>query len=222
MLSGTSLLTLPLAFLGGFLASISPCALSNVGILLSYVGQGKRSKSSINGVVFSYLIGLLLSFVIIGVITATLGMLLSSYIRYVYIVLGIILIISALSMSGLFAKKDEPMMCSIEEPKVKKQGKVGAFFLGLLGGLIASPCATPTLIAVLSMVSVQASLPIGIFSLLLYGIGIALVPCLIALFYSKLSQKFESIQSSNVYKKVNLVVSLFIFGLGLYLFYLGV
>ena len=53
----------------------------------------------------------------------------------------------------------------------QKKGIVGAFLMGILGGIFSSPCSTPVLIALLAIVAGEGNLIWGILLMLLYSIG---------------------------------------------------
>jgi cytochrome c biogenesis protein CcdA len=53
----------------------------------------------------------------------------------------------------------------------KERGVLGALLAGVLGGFFASPCATPVLVVLLTMVAKKGNLLWGILLLLLYSIG---------------------------------------------------
>ena len=55
--------------------------------------------------------------------------------------------------------------------KNTRQGFVGAFIAGILGGVFSSPCSTQVLIALLAIVAGKRSIFWGILLLLMYSIG---------------------------------------------------
>ncbi|EFC91019.1 cytochrome c biogenesis protein transmembrane region [Dethiosulfovibrio peptidovorans DSM 11002] len=55
--------------------------------------------------------------------------------------------------------------------KNTKTGYIGAFLAGVLGGLFSSPCATPVLVVLLSIVAGSGDIGHGVMLLLLYSLG---------------------------------------------------
>jgi cytochrome c biogenesis protein CcdA len=55
--------------------------------------------------------------------------------------------------------------------KTKHKGVLGAFLLGLLFGMVSSPCATPVLAVILAFVATKARIVYGISLLFVYAIG---------------------------------------------------
>jgi cytochrome c biogenesis protein CcdA len=55
--------------------------------------------------------------------------------------------------------------------KPKKGGLVGAFLLGLFFGVVSSPCATPGLVVVLTLVATKGQVLYGTALLFTYAVG---------------------------------------------------
>ena len=55
--------------------------------------------------------------------------------------------------------------------RVKKQGYVGAFLLGLLFGVVSTPCAVPILAVLLAFVAEKGNVLYGGFLLFVYALG---------------------------------------------------
>jgi cytochrome c-type biogenesis protein len=62
---------------------------------------------------------------------------------------------------------------------VRKAGPGGSLIMGLLFGLVASPCATPVLAVIITYAAVQAEPVYGSSLLFIYGIGHG-IPLLVA------------------------------------------
>jgi cytochrome c biogenesis protein CcdA len=55
--------------------------------------------------------------------------------------------------------------------RVKKQGYIGAFLLGLLFGVVSTPCAVPILAVLLAFVAEKGNVIYGGFLLFVYALG---------------------------------------------------
>lgn len=157
-----------LALLAGVLTSFTPCSLANVPLIIGYVG-GMKEKNAKTGfrlsVIFS--LGTALTFVSLGVIATSAGRMLGNSSTIWYLVLGVLMILMALQTWEVY--QFIPSMNLIAKSKVK--GSIGAFIAGVLGGIFASPCSTPVLIALLSIVAGKGSLIWGILLMFLYSLG---------------------------------------------------
>jgi cytochrome c biogenesis protein CcdA len=151
------------------------------------------------------------------VIAATAGSLMGTSASWWYLVLGVLMVLMALQMWGIF----EIIPSSYLLAKNTKKGHAGAFIAGILGGVFSSPCSTPVLIALLAIVAGKGSLAWGVLLLLLYSIGHGILAVIAGTsigFVQKLSQSEKYGKASTILKIVMGGVILLI---GFYLFYLG-
>lgn len=157
-----------LALLAGILTSFTPCSLANVPLIIGYVG-GMKEKNAKTGfrlsVIFS--LGTALTFVTLGVIATQAGRMLGTSSTIWYLILGVLMILMALQTWEVY--QFIPSMNLITKSKMK--GSIGAFIAGILGGIFASPCSTPVLIALLSIVAGKGNLIWGILLMFLYSLG---------------------------------------------------
>jgi cytochrome c biogenesis protein CcdA len=72
-----------------------------------------------------------------------------------------------LQLLGIF-KWNIPVPTGI---RVKKQGYIGAFLLGLLFGVVSTPCAVPILAVLLAFVAEKGNVLYGGFLLFVYALG---------------------------------------------------
>jgi cytochrome c biogenesis protein CcdA len=83
-----------------------------------------------------------------------------------YAVAGICLFMG-LHLVGL-VKLNFPVPAGI---RIKKQGYIGAFLLGLLFGIVSTPCAVPILAVLLAFVAEKGNVVYGAFLLFVYALG---------------------------------------------------
>lgn len=157
-----------LALLAGVLTSFTPCSLANVPLIIGYVG-GMKEKNAKTGfklsIIFS--LGTAVTFVTLGVIATSAGRMLGNSSNIWYLILGVLMVLMALQTWEVY--QFIPSMNLISKSKVK--GSIGAFIAGILGGIFASPCSTPVLIALLSIVAGNGNLLWGILLMFLYSLG---------------------------------------------------
>jgi cytochrome c biogenesis protein CcdA len=105
--------------------------------------------------------------------------------------------------------------------KNTKKGGIGAFVAGLLGGIFSSPCATPVLIVLLAIVSIQGNILWGILLFVLYSIGHGVLS-VIAGTSLGFVQKLAANEKYGKFSKIlTIVMGFLILAMGLYMFYLG-
>ena len=156
------------ALLAGVLTSFTPCALSSVPLIIGYVGgyAGDDVKRAFRySLVFC--VGLTITFTALGTAASLMGRLMQTAGSWWYIVLGVLMVLMALQTFEII--NIIPQSSALN--KNKKKGYVGAVLMGMLGGLFASPCATPVLIVLLTIVAHQGNLVWGIVLLLIYSAG---------------------------------------------------
>lgn len=207
-----------LALLAGVLTSFTPCSLANVPLIIGYVG-GMKEKNTKNAFRYSVIfsLGTALTFVSLGLIATQAGRLLGTSSRIWNLLLGILMVLMALQTWEVF--QFIPSMNLISKSKVK--GSIGAFLAGILGGIFASPCSTPVLIALLAIVAGKGSLLWGILLMFLYSLGHSFLVII-----AGTSMSFvKKISGSDGYNKLGTVLKIVmgsgILLIGLYMFWLA-
>jgi cytochrome c-type biogenesis protein len=161
-------LAFPLCFLGGLISSASPCVLAMIPLVMGFVGGyagGSQKKAVQYSLIFT--LGLTVTFVALGIIAALLGTLfgnIGSFWKYAVPVLAILL---GLQLWGLFQFNS-----SISDKFLpRKKAFLGAFLMGLVFGIIASPCATPVLGVILTFAAAKQDIAYSGGLLLAYALG---------------------------------------------------
>lgn len=157
-----------LALFAGVLTSFTPCSLSSVPLVISYVsGSGNRDTRKAFGYSVIFAIGTAITFLILGIIASSAGKLIGISSPIWYCILGILMVLMALQTWGILNLiPSANLLC-----KNRKRGWTGAFIAGILAGIFASPCSTPVLIALLGIIAGKGNLAWGILLMLLYSIG---------------------------------------------------
>jgi len=162
-------------FLAGVLSSASPCVLATIPLVVGFVGgyaDGDRLKAFRYSLAFIF--GLSLTFTAFGAAAGLLGTMFGTLGGRWYLIAGAIALVMGGQMMGLY----EIPLPVRPDYKPKKGGLVGAFLLGLFFGIVSSPCATPVLVVLLTLVASKAQVLYGIALLFCYAIG----HCLLMLF----------------------------------------
>lgn len=221
VISDNTILAVILSFFAGVVASFSPCTLSSIPLLIGYVqGNGvKDDKKALRySIIFS--IGIALTFTSIGVITAIIGKAFLGAGKFWYIILALIMIISGLQVMNVinfFGDKKEA--CKI--PK-KREGFLEIFFLGIVSGVLASPCATPIMAAIIAFIAASGNLPLGVIMLLMYSMGHSVLIILAGTSFGLVEKIAYSEKGQKLGTILKNILGCIIILVGLYLFYLGV
>ena len=156
-------------FLGGVTTALNPCVLAMIPLLMGVVAGNRETTTLRRSLVFSlfFVLGLAITFTVLGLISALMGRMFGNIGQFwKYLVAGVCLIMG-LNLLGLL-KINFPVPAGL---KVKKQGYVGAFLLGLLFGVVSTPCAVPILAVLLAFVAEKGNVLYGGFLLFIYALG---------------------------------------------------
>lgn len=179
------LITLGLFVLLGLGLAFTPCVFPMYPILSSIiVGAGKKQMDTSRALFLSiiYVQGMAITYSLLGLVVASAGVkfqaaLQSEIVLIVFIVLFVLL---AIAMFGGY----EIQLPSKWQEKLngvsnsQKQGNpVGVFIMGIISGLVASPCTTAPLTAILLVIAQTGDLVLGFSALyaLSIGMGIPLI-----------------------------------------------
>jgi cytochrome c biogenesis protein CcdA len=162
-------------FLAGVVSSASPCVLATIPLVVGFVGgysDGDRGKAFRYSLVF--ILGLSLTFTMFGAAAGLLGTMFGTLGGKWYLIAGMVALVMGGQLMGLY----EIRLPVKRDFKPKQGGIIGAFLLGLFFGVVSSPCATPVLVVLLTLVAGKGQVLYGITLLFCYAIG----HCLLMLF----------------------------------------
>jgi cytochrome c-type biogenesis protein len=189
ILSQSAWVAYALVFAGGVVTSIGPCNVAMVPLLVSYVGgttMPTRRRSFVLSLGFA--LGLATTFMLLGVVAALVGGLIDGAAGIGYYLVAAVCFALGLQMLGALEITVPGGFARLRE-RVGWRGLPGALALGLVSGLVASQCATPVLLAVLTYVMVQqAALAYGASLLFVYALGRGLPIVLAGTFTAALKQ----------------------------------
>jgi cytochrome c-type biogenesis protein len=207
-----------LALFAGILTSFMPCSLSSVPLVIGYVGgyAGNDTKKAFRySLVFC--LGMSVTFAALGTAASLLGKMVQGTGSWWFIVLGVLMVLMALQTWELVNIIPQPGVMD----RHKRRGYIGAALAGLLGGLFASPCATPVLVALLAMVAKEGNLLWGILLLLMYSLGHSALIMIAGTSVGFVKKVSSSEKYGRFNKLFKIVMGILILLLGLYMFYLG-
>ena len=218
IISANILLAPLLALLAGVLTAFTPCALSTVPLVIGYVGgTGQKNTKRAFALSVTFAAGMSVTFTALGVTASLLGKFMQGAGKWWYLILGVLMALMALQTWEIF--NFIPSTNAIS--KNKRRGFVGALLAGILGGLFASPCATPVLVVLLAFVAKEGRILLGVSLLLLYSLGhstLVLVAGTSVGFVKKLSASERYGKFSTALK---IIMGTLILMIAFYMFYLG-
>lgn len=218
LLSQNIWLAFIMALVAGLISSFSPCVLSTVPLIIGYVGgyAGDDQKRALKYSVL-FCLGLVLTFTALGAASALLGKMMIGAGKWWYFLLAVIMTAAGLQLLGIF--QFTPRSCRMPS---RRGGLLGAFLLGIVGGILSSPCATPVLVAILAFVAGKGNIYLGIGLLAVYSIGhcaLLLIAGTSVGFVNKLALSQRTAKWGRVLKGF---LGIMMITLAFYLFYLGI
>ncbi len=197
----------PIAFIGGLVASISPCILGMLPLNLSYIGAAKlTSRVAALRIASMFVLGVIAVNVALGLVSSLFFTLFVQYRASVNIGVGALTILMGLWMAGL-VRLPTPQIGT----RIAPGG--GSFIVGVVFALIASPCASPILVFVLGAVSVAGSPIRAVSAMTLYTVGYTLVLFLASLFAAVATASRRILAHSDLVSRIAAALLIFI-GIG--------
>ncbi|NQZ80434.1 MAG: protein-disulfide reductase DsbD [Colwellia sp.] len=175
------LLTLLAFFVGGLLLSFTPCVFPMYPILTGIIvgaGKGLTTKKAFT-LSFFYVQGMAITYTILGIVVALAGAQFQAVFQhpYVLIALSALFIFLALSMFGIFnlalPSSWQNKLNNISNSQ--KGGSIaGVVMMGVISGLVASPCTTAPLTGALLYISQTGDVFLGASALYALSLGMGL------------------------------------------------
>jgi cytochrome c-type biogenesis protein len=186
---GSLPLLFTLSFLGGLIASISPCSLAMLPIIVGYVGgYSKNSPAKTFVQMLFFVFGSAIVFSTIGIVCAITGKVFVSFAGgYFGIIIAGIILVMGLKLLGVL---DFELPVIIKELP-KREGTNNILYPVILGAFFAlagTPCSTPILAGIMAFASLSASITQAILMLFLFALGQGLILILAGFLTAHLKQ----------------------------------
>lgn len=173
-----------LIFLGGVAMSFTPCLYPMIPITISFIGG--RSKGKLSGFILSlfFVLGIALTYSILGVLAAQTGALFGSAMQStpVLLLVAAVLFIMGISMLGAF---DIALSSSAQtrlQGGARRGGFLGAILMGMVTGLVASPCVGPVVIVLLTWIAKAGNVFLGFWLMFTFAVGMGMLFLLLGTF----------------------------------------
>jgi len=205
-------------FFGGVTTALNPCVLAMVPLLMSVVAGNRETTTLRRSLFFSlfFVLGLAVTFTAMGLVSALMGRMfgdVGGFWRYA--VAGVCLLMG-LHLLGVI-RWNLPAPAGF---RVKAQGSIGAFLLGLLFGVVSTPCAVPILAVLLAFVAEKGNILYGAFLLFVYALGHSALVLVAGTSVGAAKGLLESKGLRNAHAVVQKVAGILIIGIGLYFLFI--
>lgn len=206
-----------ISFFAGILASLSPCSLGVLPLIIGYVGgYSKENNKRLLIQMLSFSFGLSLVLSIIGVLCAITGRAFTGFASPILILIfASVIIIMGLNLLGLI---------DINFPAIVKkmpQNKSGSLFIlpflvGTFFALASSPCSSPILASIMALAAISTSIIFSITLLFSFAIGQCIIIIVFALFTSTLKHTGTLVKYSEILMKV---CGIILIAAGIFIYY---
>lgn len=221
-----------LSLAAGIVTSFTPCSLSAVPMVLAYVGAASDNKKRAFRLSAVMALGMAAAFAVFGSVASAIGHAMHEMGHWWHVLLGILMVIMALQVWGVIhllpgdehedCGHDEDCECHSHGKKkfIKGTGYGGAFLTGALGGVFASHCATPVMLALLTMVlEAGRGLWWGILLMVLYALGHSVLLLAAGTSYGAVEEVMNRPGSKKLGKILRVAVGILIFAIGIGMFF---
>jgi len=179
---GTTLSAHPLAalgavFAGGVLTSLTPCLYPMIPVTVSIIGGNatatRRTRRML--LALAYVVGLAAAYASLGLIAGLSGTLFGSISTnpWTLFAMGNVMLLAAAMMAEVIPVPI-PQRLRDRTATMGEGGRfAGALVMGIVSGLVASPCGAPVMAAILTWVSSTKSAWLGFLYLFVFSLGMS-------------------------------------------------
>ena len=205
------------SFAGGIIASISPCSLAMLPLIIGYVG-GYSKETPIRTFIqlCCFILGTAIVFSVIGIICAITGSVFASALGgYFTLIIASLLIVMGLKITEIL---DFEMPVIIKSMPVNNTNSLFLYpiLLGIAFALAGTPCSTPILAGIMAFAAMGKSLFAAVLMLFLFALGQGIILIIAGLFTSSLKNIKQHSNITNVVTKISGILLIIV---GIYLYY---
>ncbi len=208
------LLSFAIAYVGGILASLTPCIYPMIPITAGVIGHSNIGGSKLRGFTLSvaYITGMAITYAALGVFAAATGRFFGTVNSspWTFLLVGNIILFFGLGMLEVI------QIPYLSTPiTAKGKGTPAVFVAGALSALVAGPCTAPVLGILLTYVASTQKIVLGGLLLFIFSLGMGTLLLAVGTFASILTAMPRSGPWMVVIKKI---MGLLMIGLALFLF----
>jgi len=164
LLRGSLLEVLVAVAFAGAVASLSSCTIARLPVLLGLVSSNSSSKHRGFFLSIAFSCGLIISYTVIGMLFGAIANIASKLVaisEYLYLILGIMMIIGGLFFAGLVSFGSGGIAANCEKAVKSVKTIPSAFIFGILFAFLempACPCCGAVLLLIASLIAIKGSL----------------------------------------------------------------
>ncbi len=213
----TWLFMFAVAFAGGVVASVSPCSLAMLPLMIGYVGGCSKETPYRTFVqLCCFILGTAIVFTVIGVICAVTGSVFASVFGgYFTLIMASILLIIGLKIIGILDFEIPVIIKSMPQNNTSSLF-VYPLLLGVAFALAGTPCSTPILAGIMVFAAMGKNLLAAVIMLFLFAVGQGLILIVAGMFTSGLKNIKKFACYTDGLMKISGVLLILV---SLYLFY---
>ena len=198
------------------MASLSPCGIGMLPVVVSYIGASPEQKTSKSLLQITFFIlGLAVSLTAIGIIAALTGSVFGAGNRvYFILILSSLILIFGLNLIGVI-DINFPVLVKKFPQSDKHNAITYPFVLGLVFAFATTPCSTPILAGIMAAASLSTNIAYAALMLFLFSLGQGMIILVAGLFTSVLKNLKYFAQFADVLTKISGIIlilfSIFLF-----------
>ena len=205
-----------ISFLGGLIASVSPCSLSMLPLIVGYVGGYSDEKpTKILVQMLFFVLGASIVFSIIGIICALTGKIFVGNPYFSLIVASIILIMG-LNIVGVLEFQMPVLIKEIPQNNFNNDF-LYPILLGAVFAIIGTPCSTPILASIMAFASMSANIVQSVLMLFLFSLGQGLILIFAGWLTSKIKSSGEKFY--NFSEKIMKISGILLILIAIFIYY---
>ena len=175
------------SFAGGVIASISPCSLAMLPLIIGYVGGYSKEKPFRTFLqLCCFIFGTAIVFTLIGIACALTGNVFASAIGgYFTVIIASLLLVMGLKLLDVL-DIETPTIIKSMPTNTTNSIFVYPILLGITFALAGTPCSTPILAGIMAFAAIGKNLSLAILMLFLFALGQGIILIIAGLFTSSL------------------------------------
>ncbi len=205
------------SFAGGVIASISPCSLAMLPLIVGYVGGYSKETPFRTFIQLCFFIfGTAIVFSVIGIICAITGSVFASALGgYFTIIMASLLMVMGLKIAGVL---DFEIPVIIKAMPVNSANSLFIYpiLLGITFALAGTPCSTPILAGIMAFAAMGKNLIAAVIMLFLFALGQGLILIIAGIFTSTLKNLKKAAGFTDTLMKISGVLLILV---AVYLYY---
>ena len=205
------------AFAGGVIASISPCSLAMLPLIIGYVGGCSKETPFRTFIQLScFIFGTAIVFTVIGLICAITGSVFASVLGgYFTLIMASLLLVIGLKITEILDFEIPVIIKSMPQNNTSSL-VIYPILLGIAFALAGTPCSTPILAGIMVFAAMGKNLPAAVIMLFLFALGQGLILIIAGIFTSGIKNLKNF---SNIGDKIVKISGWLIILVAIYLYY---